>query len=114
MFTRRVAGEELCGKTAIACGRLWIGSDGRAEVRKMGEVCPQLGQRSVMVAMWCEQLVPSLCVEAIDSGQARSGGVPMSYPQLGRTWGRAGLVGSVVQVGRRESDGPRLGLDTAG
>lgn len=37
----------------------------------------------------------------------------MSYPQLGRTWGRAGLVGSVMQVGRSELDGPRLGLDTA-
>ena len=113
MVARRVTEHEPCGNSAITCGQLWTGSGQRAEGLEKGAIYPQLGQRSVKAGMWCEQVVPSLCVMVNEEGWPRSGGVPMSYPQLGRTWGRAGLVGSVVQVGRGELDGPRLGLYAA-
>ena len=90
MVTRRVTEHEPCGNKAITCGQLWTGSGQRAEGRMVGVIYPQLGQRSVKAGMWCEQVVTSLGVMVNEEGWPRSGGVPMSYPQLGRTWGRAG------------------------
>ena len=93
VVTRRVAGHEPCGKKAVTCGQLWTCSGRRDEGWEIGGIYAQLGQRSVKAGMWCQQVVPSLCAKAIDSGRAGERWRPHELSTVGENLGKSAVGG---------------------
>jgi hypothetical protein len=59
----------------------------------MGGLYPQLRQRSVKAGWWCEQVVPRLCVMAIEEGLAPGWWRPHELSTVGENLGKSGVGG---------------------